>query len=180
MLSGYVSKYLDKRHTFNTENCSYTFGMGGQPEAKPKQETEPDQYMETLVEQSKSIGTPMAMKQEIKFPSSRTTKRRSMVDRATLASNETRLGDSSEQMPRTARNGSKAPIQKVFGLNSNDELSSLETAQDYRTGGGYGLTTRQKGGRETLPGISSYAKHSVLDQEKSKTATAQPMSRYQL
>ena len=63
-----------------------------------------------------------------------------MADQATLASGETRLGDSFEHIPGTARN--EAPAQKVFGLHSNDGLSSLETARDYRAAGGYGLATR--------------------------------------
>ena len=27
MLSGYVKKYLNERHTFKTDVCSYTFGL---------------------------------------------------------------------------------------------------------------------------------------------------------
>ena len=28
MLSGFVNKYLNERHTFNTKVCSYSFGLG--------------------------------------------------------------------------------------------------------------------------------------------------------
>ena len=48
MLSGFVNKYLNERHTFNTDVCSYTFGLGGR-----REESGPDMQMETTLELQK-------------------------------------------------------------------------------------------------------------------------------
>jgi len=56
MLSGFVDKYLDKRHTFNTDVCSYTFGLSSKSiTPRPFHESNPDQQMETTVEASKTL-----------------------------------------------------------------------------------------------------------------------------
>ena len=39
MLSGFVKKYLNERHTFNTDVCQYTFGLVSDDEIKVEERT---------------------------------------------------------------------------------------------------------------------------------------------
>ena len=47
MLSGFVNKYLNERGAFNTEVCSYTFGLGLPTKAADR----PDEAMSITLEQ---------------------------------------------------------------------------------------------------------------------------------
>ena len=134
MLSRHVNKYLKERHTFNTQVCSYTFGLQNSDQ-----------------EANRNTGP------QIKFPSrdkKRTKPPVIATDELMMASSELRAGYDTRD---------RTPEQRVFGLNQ----SSI------------GLASRQKEGRETLPGISLFGHNPNLEQGKTKTATAQPMSRQQ-
>lgn len=72
MLSNYVNKYLNERHTFNTGVCSYSFGLAEEGD---------DKQIDNF---------------PVKFPSREPKRKRSVMDKLSIVSGDTGV----ETMPR--------------------------------------------------------------------------------